>query len=334
MNSNKTLMTKTAPSATAVTSANRNYKDTVFRLLFSDKVRLLELYNAVSGKHYTNPDDLEIVTLENAVYLGFKNDLAFLLDTGIYLYEHQSTVNPNIPLRDLIYIAAEYNKLVETKSLYSSTVQKIPTPNFIVFYNGEKEIEDRDEYRLSDAYETAVNNPALELRVTVLNVNYGRNSELMEQCRTLKDYSQYVALVRRYKKELGSLDKAVKTAIDECINNGILSDFLRKNRAEVEMTSILEYNQEEEEKKLRMAEHRAGYDEGHSIGLSEGRNIGLNEGRNIGLNEGLNKGQRFQQYKMIQNYISKKNVSLEEACDTLGVSLEEYREAENLYKKQ
>ena len=92
------------------------------------------------------------------------------------------------------------------------------------------------------------------------------------------------------------------------------------------MTSILEYNQEEEEKKLRMAEHQAGYD--------EGRNIGLNEGRNIGLNEGLNKGQRFQQYKMIQNYISKKNVSLEEACDTLGVSLEEYREAENLYKKQ
>ncbi len=142
----------------------------------------------------------------------------------------------------------------------------------------------------------------------------------MKQCRTLKDYSQYVALVRRYKKELGSLDKAVKAAIDECINEGILSDFLRKNRAEVEMTSILEYNQEEEEKKLMAAEHRAGYDEGHSIGLNEGHNIGLNEGK------------RFQQYKMIQNYIAKKNVSLEEACDTLGVSIEEYHEAEKLYK--
>ena len=126
--------------------------------------------------------------------------------------------------------------------------------------------------------------------MTVLNVNYGRNSELMEQCRTLKDYSQYVALVRRYKKELCSLDKAVKAAIDECINEGILSDFLRKNRAEVEMTSILEYNQEEEEKKLRMAEHQAGY------------NTAL--------------------VQIINNYISKKNVSLKEAYDTLGVSLE------------
>ena len=135
----------TAVNDTLVPIANRKYKDTVFRMLFSDKNRLLELYNAVSGRHYDKPDDLKIVTLENAVYMGMKNDLAFLLDTCIYLYEHQSTVNPNIPLRDLIYIASEYNKLVETKSLYSSAVQRIPTPNFIVFYNGEKEIEDVGE---------------------------------------------------------------------------------------------------------------------------------------------------------------------------------------------
>lgn len=224
-------ITSTAANDTAAPIANRKYKDTVFRMLFSDKNRLLELYNAVSGRHYDNPDDLEIVTLENAVYMGMKNDLAFLLDTCIYLYEHQSTVNPNIPLRDLIYIASEYNKLVETKSLYSSAVQRIPTPNFIVFYNGEKEIEDVGEYRLSDAYETAVDNPALELKVTILNVNYGRNSELMEQCRTLREYSQYVATVRKYKTELGSLDKAVKAAINFCIKEGILSDFLRKNRS-------------------------------------------------------------------------------------------------------
>lgn len=115
-------ITSTAANDTTAPIANRKYKDTVFRMLFSDKERLLELYNAVSGRHYDNTDDLEIVTLENAVYMGMKNDLAFLLDTCIYLYEHQSTVNPNIPLRDLIYIASEYNKLVKTKSLYSSAV--------------------------------------------------------------------------------------------------------------------------------------------------------------------------------------------------------------------
>lgn len=220
-------------------TANRKYKDTVFRMLFSDKYRLLELYNAVSGRHYVNPDELQIVTLENAVYMGMKNDMAFLLDTGIYLYEHQSTINPNMPLRDLFYISSEYNGFVDMKSLYTSTVQKLPAPNFVVFYNGEEAMEDRCEYRLSDAFEPKVDNPALELIVTVLNVNYGRNPVLMEQCRTLADYAQYVALVRKYKAELGSLEAAVRRAVDECIRNDVLADFLRKNRARGQSERII-----------------------------------------------------------------------------------------------
>ena len=250
--------------------SDRRYKDTIFRMLFSDKKNLLELYNAVSGRHYDNPEDLQIVTLENAVYMGMKNDLAFLLSTGIYLYEHQSTVNPNMPLRNLFYISSEYSKLVETKSLYSSAIQKVPAPNFIVFYNGQDEVADRSEYRLSDAFAPRVDNPALELRVTVLNINYGRNLELMRQSRTLRDYAQYVALVRKYKEESGSLDDAVNRAVDECIKNDILADFLRKNRAEVVMTSIFEYNKEEEERKLRTAERQAGYDEGYDSGYDKG----------------------------------------------------------------
>lgn len=111
-------MTKKVPAA------NRNYKDTIFRMLFSDRESLLSLYNAVNKRNYTNPDDLEIVTLENAIYMGMKNDLAFILDMTLYLYEHQSTVNPNIPLRDLFYIAAEYQKLIDRKSLYSSANSK------------------------------------------------------------------------------------------------------------------------------------------------------------------------------------------------------------------
>ena len=250
--------------------ANRRYKDTVFRMLFSDKERLLELYNAVSGKSYNNADELEIVTLENAVYMGMKNDLAFLLNTNIYLYEHQSTVNPNMPLRDLFYISAEYSELVELKSLYSATLIKLPTPNFVVFYNGDMEIGDVSEYRLSDSYMTRVEEPALELRVTVLNVNYGKNVKLMEQCESLKEYAQYVALVRKYKQETGSLDDGVKLAIEQCINEGILEDFLRKNRSEVEMTSIFEYNKEEEDRKLYEAGVEQGIEKGIEQGIEQG----------------------------------------------------------------
>ena len=146
--------------------------------------------------------------------------------------------------------------------MYSSALIKLPTPNFVVFYNGDIEIGDVSEYRLSDSYMTSVEEPALELRVTVLNVNYGKNVKLMEQCESLKEYAQYVALVRKYKQETGSLDDGVKLAIEHCINEGILEDFLRKNRSEVEMTSIFEYNKEEEERKLRSAEREAGYAKG------------------------------------------------------------------------
>ena len=109
-------------------ATNRCYKDTVFRMLFADKENLLSLYNAMNGKSYTNPDELEIVTLENAIYMEMKNDLAFIVDTSLYLYEHQFTFNPNIPLRNLFYISCEYQKIVNDRSLYSSRLQKIPAP--------------------------------------------------------------------------------------------------------------------------------------------------------------------------------------------------------------
>ena len=249
--------------------ANRNYKDTVFRMLFSDRKNLLSLYNAVNGTSYKNPEELEIVTLENAIYMGMKNDLAFIIATNLFLYEHQSTYNPNMPLRDLFYISSEYQKLVDHKSLYSSVLQKIPAPNFIVFYNGTEKKEDRWENALSDAYETPDKEPRLVLKVLTLNMNEGHNKELMEQCQTLREYAKYVVLVRKYKKEM-KLDAAVKCAVDECIQSGILAEFLKKNRAEVIAVSIFEYDKEEEEKKLRKAEYEAGYDDGKKLGITEG----------------------------------------------------------------
>ena len=134
-------------------TTHRNYKDTVFRMLFSDRKNLLSLYNAVSGAHYDDPEKLEIVTLENAIYMGMKNDLAFIIDTDLFLYEHQSTYNPNMPFRDLFYISSEYQKMVDWKSLYTSTRLRIPTPNFIVFYNGTEKKEDRWVDYLSESYD-------------------------------------------------------------------------------------------------------------------------------------------------------------------------------------
>lgn len=250
--------------------AKRMYKDTIFRMLYHDKENLLSLYNAVNGREYTDPEKLQVVTLENAIYMGMKNDLAFIMDMNLYLYEHQSTYNQNIPLRNLFYIADEYQRLVVRKSLYSTVIQKIPTPRFIVFYNGTKKVDDYNEFRLSSAYENPTDDPDLELKVTMLNVNDGHNLELMEHCRTLKEYAKYVARVRKYVTQNIPLEEAVTRAVDECIEEGILAEFLVKNKAEVIKVSIYEYDKEFEEKKLRKAEYEAGVEAGVESGIELG----------------------------------------------------------------
>lgn len=295
-------MTKKVPAA------NRNYKDTIFRMLFSDRESLLSLYNAVNKRNYTNPDDLEIVTLENAVYMGMKNDLAFILDMNLYLYEHQSTVNPNIPLRDLFYIAAEYQKLIDRKSLYSSAIQKIPAPGFFVFYNGIEPLEDCCISRLSDAFLHTGAEPALELIVTTLNINEGHNCELMQHCRKLKEYAQYVAKVRKYAEQL-PLENAVERAVTECIRENILADFLKKNRAEVVAMSIFEYDKVEEEKKLRKAEFEAGVEQGIEKGLAQG----------------IERGEKQASVKTATRMLQMGSFALEQIAEISGLSVDEIK---------
>ena len=257
---NKKINLKREHSERSAITANRKYKDTVFRKLFSDRKNLLSLYNAINGTAYMDASQLEIVTLDNAIYMGMKNDLAFIINTNLFLYEHQSTYNPNMPLRDLFYISGEYQKLVDLKSLYTSTRLRIPTPNFIVFYNGTEKNEDRWVEYLSESYENMSGEPNLELKVIILNINVGHNKKLMEECQTLREYAQYVAKVRRYSEEM-ELNTAVECAVSESIQEGILKEFLQKNRAEVIAMSIFEYN-EEEKRKLRKAEYEAGMAEG------------------------------------------------------------------------
>ena len=275
---NRQVTVKRKQTDSGKIAANRNYKDTVFRKLFSERKNLLSLYNAINGTAYTDENALEIVTLESAIYMGMKNDLAFIIDTNLFLFEHQSTYNPNIPLRDLFYISGEYQKLVDQKSIYSSTLLKLPEPNFIVFYNGTEKKADRWVSCLSDAYEKHIGDPNLELKVITLNINEGYNKDLMKQCKILREYAQYVEKVREYASTM-DLNAAVEKAVDECIHQGILEEFLRANRMEVIAVSIYEYDKEEEEKKRRRAEYAAGMLAGEkrletliSLLLQNGRN--------------------------------------------------------------
>ena len=288
-----------------------------FRMLYHDKENLLSLYNAVNGREYTDPEKLQVVTLENAIYMGMKNDLAFIMDMNLYLYEHQSTYNPNIPLRNLFYIADEYQRLVVRKSLYSTVIQKIPTPRFLVFYNGTKEVEDRSEFRLSSAYENPTENPDLELRVTMLNVNDGHSSDLMEHCRTLKEYAQYVARVRKYAaKQDVSLEEAVTRAVDECIEEGILAEFLLKNKTEVIKVSIYEYDKEFEEKKLRKAEYEAGR-QGWNRDWKTGWNRNWKTGRNRDWKTGWNRNWKADTLRKNNKEEIEKGKSTEQIADEL-----------------
>ena len=259
-------------------AANRNYKSTVFAMLFGDRERLLGLYNAISGKNYQDPEALEINTLENAIYMGMKNDLSFLIDDRLSLYEHQSTVTPNMPLRFLFYISDLYSGMTTEENFYGRKALSIPIPCFVIFYNGSEPQPDRKILRLSDLYTVRMKETQLELTAVLLNINRNHNRELMEACRDLKDYAEYVDRVRKYAREL-PLSEAVERAITECIQEGVLKEFLEKNRAEVKKMSIYEYDQE---KHIRMERQDAWED-----GMQEGRREGIKEGELRGRNAQL-----------------------------------------------
>lgn len=245
------------------TDVQRNFKDTVFRMLFNEKKNLLNLYNALNRTTYTNTDDLEITTLENAVYMNYKNDISFVFDFELMLYEHQSTYNPNMPLRDLLYVSSILHNRVKNENLYSKKLIKIPTPQFVVFYNGVDSQPEQQILRLSDAFEKRQERPALELAVLVYNISLGHNQELLDTCCLLKEYAQYVEQVRTFAKEM-SFVEAVEQAVEYCIRNGILLDFLSENRAEAIAVSIFEYDEEKHIQSERKEWREIGREEGEN----------------------------------------------------------------------
>ncbi len=231
-------------NAQAEVSVNRKYKSTVFAMIFSEKEELLDLYNAVSGRDYKDPNALTINTVKGAVYMMYNNDISFIIDSRISLYEHQSTYNPNMPLRLYLYFAELLADFTKNLNLYGSSLIPIPTPKFVVFYNGTDERPDYERHCMSDAFKVKEEETMLELKVDVYNINVGHNRKMMEACRTLGEYAEYVSRVRKYAALMPTTELAVERAIDECIKEGILREFLQTQRAEAKVMSIYEYDQE------------------------------------------------------------------------------------------
>ena len=240
---------------------NRTYKDRLFRMIFKDREKLLELYNAMNGTSYENPEELQIVTLENAVYLAMKNDLAFLFHDELFLYEQQSSKNPNMPLRCLFYVSDSYSALVHKENIYGSKKITLPAPTFVVFYNGKEKLEEEGKLRFSDAFEEKLEPPNLELRVKVRNINMGNSKDLFEKCRAIRDYMIFVDKVRKYSQKK-KLEEAVEQTIEECLQENVLADFLRKSKAEVKAVCIYEYDAERQ----RIFDREEGYEDGCADG--------------------------------------------------------------------
>jgi hypothetical protein len=229
--------------------ANREYKNSVFVTLCEDKKRLVEIYNAVSNKNYPPDTALKIVTLEDVLFLGRRNDVAFFMeDRLVVLIEHQSTVCGNMPVRLLIYIGAVFEKWLNAdekirQAVYGTKQLKIPKPEFYVLYNGKAEFPERKYLKLSDAFWNLSDiegksgledlGGCLELIVPILNIKQGFNKEMLRKSETLSGYAFFVDLVRQHIDAGCELEEAIQRAVEECIEKGILADFLRTHSSEV-----------------------------------------------------------------------------------------------------
>lgn len=274
---------------------NRTYKDKLFRLIFGkaeEKENILDLYNSLNDSSYTNAEDIDICTLEDSIYMSMKNDVAFVLDSYISAWEQQSTYNPNMPIRGLMYFGKMYSRYIESNGLniYGTKLEKLPTPRYIVFYNGVDEKPAIEKLRLSDAFMNACEDGDFEWTATVYNLNKGKNNKLLEKCKPLSDYMEFINRVRKYAQEY-DLEEAVSLAVDSCIRDGVMANFLRENKAEVQEMVLTEYNEERVLKGM--------YEDGKEEGIKQGIKQAIN------------------------NLMQSSGKSFEEACDMLGIQDED-----------
>ena len=232
---------------------NRKYKDRLFIYLFANEKNkrfTLELYNAVNGTTYNDPDEIDFELLEDIIYIGRKNDVSFLIHKQINLYEHQSTYNPNMPLRQLFYISNIYERYLRRNdiSLYSSKRIDLPVPQFVVFYNGKEKKEEEIIMRLSDSYADQ-RNPQLELIVRYININHGYNEKVMKECRPLMEYSWLIDRIRNNEVKGKEKERAVRDAIMEMPKDFEIHNLIQSNSTEVMNMIVFDLNDEDEMRK-------------------------------------------------------------------------------------
>ena len=226
---------------------NREHKDSLFVDLFyqdeTAKKNLLSLYNALHDTNYEDETIIRKVKIDDVLYKNFKNDISCEVNGQVLVFgEHMSTINRNMPLRCLMYVGRAYEQLVDSKARYRTTLVKIPTPEFYVFYNGEKEQPLEQVLSLSDAFMNPAGENSVELKVKVININSDKAHGILDKCGILREYSQFISTVRKYSEE----ESAIKKAIKECIEKGILADYLKRKGSEVENMLIAEYSYEED----------------------------------------------------------------------------------------
>ena len=254
---------------------NRKYQDSLFRVIFGreeHKHWLLELYNALNNSSHQCIDDLTLTTIDDVVYIKMKNDVSFLIDSQMNLFEHQSTFNPNMPLRGLLYFSQLYQEHLTSRqvSLFSSVLRKIPTPQFVVFYTGDKDLPDRSVLKLSEAFEVPCKEGEFEWTCTVINLNQNHNKTLQKNCKPLYDYCRFIEKVKQNKKDGQSLEKAADTAVDWAISENLLDGFFRRERSQIMGFYLAEFDQEVYEKNV----YQDGWEEGaRDNAISAARNL-------------------------------------------------------------
>jgi len=284
----------------------------------------LDVYNAMAGTAYTNPEIIEIHTLESGVSLTVHNDASFVvsMDSVLNIYEHQSTYNPNMPLRELIYFVTIIKKLIENRYLLSHKLVKIPTPKFAVFYNGDKNRPEREVLKLSDAYENQSDGPQLELMCTVYNINPGNNEDLKKRSQTLREYMIFVGYVNENlaKAEKGGKDyeTAIRDAVNRCIAEDILKKFLLERGEDVQKIMMFDLTYEKQMENAK----REWFNDGVEEGRAEGYSSGIAEGRASGIAEGRAEGAV---HHLVASVVKKvqKNKTLEQIADELEESVED-----------
>ena len=256
-----------------MTRLKRNYKDGMFRMLFSEKEKMIELYNAVTDSDYGKDTEVEVVTLDDAIFGDVKNDLTFIIDSHyMVMTEHQSTINPNMPLRMLGYSTREFERRDIMRKLYSKRLVKIPVPELYVIYNGREDQPMRQELKLSDAFMVKCDKIAIEAKVEVININYDKDPEILKKSRTLYEYSRFVHMMRQKQEQMGR-EEAAEEVVRECLEEGILTEFIKKNGGDIMDLVNIELTREE----CEAIREQDGYERGIEQGtLDEQRKIAKN----------------------------------------------------------